>query len=173
MDNARKMVLLPAEVSANYSPPHEKRQGSFKKEKKSLDKVFKIVSIALKLAKINAFDQDGRIRNDEGEIVPNSNMAILLQHAMKNGRVLVGEEEFIKLLQEANVTSDLILNDNIRNKLNQLSMSVRVRQRREPTVYERLESPPETNTEPPKRKRKIIEEEEDLPTKIAKWDYLD
>ena len=177
MDNARKMVMMPAEAeSAIISQSVPLNPIEKEKEKKPSDKLSKVVTIALKLAKINAFDHDGRIRDRDGKLIANSDMSILLQHAMKNGKVLIGEDEFIHLLYQAQVPSELIFNNNIKSKLESLIKTQQIRREIQPVVYDRVQEPveePVREAPPPRRsvKRKAIEEP--ISSKLPRWEIPD
>lgn len=80
-------------------------------------KMMNQLKIILSLASIRGYDQSYRIRNSEGKFIKNSNIANLLEHAMKPQRRLVAENDFINLLREANIDPELILNDNIKVQL--------------------------------------------------------
>jgi hypothetical protein len=74
------------------------------------------MKIILKLAKINGYDVLGRVRNKKGEYI-DSSIISLINNAMTHGKLLLGQNEFISLLKEANVEPDLIYNENVRAKL--------------------------------------------------------
>jgi hypothetical protein len=80
------------------------------------DKFTKIMKIILKLAKIDGYDVLGRVRNKKGEFI-DSSIISLMNNAMTHGKLLLGQNEFISLLKEANVEPDLIYNENVRAKL--------------------------------------------------------
>lgn len=73
--------------------------------------------IILKLGRIKGYDENRRILGSDGEYIPGSDVTMLMNEAMNPKRVLVGIEEFVKLLDKAKVDPDSILNDNIRSKL--------------------------------------------------------
>jgi hypothetical protein len=85
------------------------------------NKLSKQLKIALALAKINAYDAEGRIRDDNNKFLKNSDLVELLSQASTPGKVLIGEKQFLNLLKEARVDPDLISNDNMRTKLINLS----------------------------------------------------
>ncbi|RWR99124.1 hypothetical protein B4U79_14112, partial [Dinothrombium tinctorium] len=74
------------------------------------------------LAKINAYDNEGRIRDSKGEFISNSSLIQLLSHAMTASRILLAEKEFIDLLYEADVDPDLIINDNVKMNKDNLDL---------------------------------------------------
>jgi len=136
-----KMVAMPAEAENNlenivseenvdesnnkdisFSESNENLNSSATKVKSQRkreninDKFKKIMKIILKLAKINGYDVLGRVRNNKGEFI-DSSIISLINNAMTHGKLLLGQNEFISLLKEANVEPDLIYNENVRAKL--------------------------------------------------------
>lgn len=83
----------------------------------SFQKVPFIIKTALKLASINGYDDQYRIRNRNGKYLANTNVHDLLNHCMSVGRKLTAENEFIELLAEAGIDPDWILNENVKAKL--------------------------------------------------------
>jgi hypothetical protein len=75
------------------------------------------MKILLKLAKIDGYDIIGRIRNKNGDFLKGSDLITLINHSMTNGKLLLGESEFIRLLHEAKVEPELIINENVKVKL--------------------------------------------------------
>lgn len=73
--------------------------------------------IILKLGRINGYDENRRIIGSDGKYIPGSDVTMLMNEAINPKRVLVGIDEFVKLLDRAKVDPDSILNDNIRSKL--------------------------------------------------------
>lgn len=143
MDNARKMVLIPAENEIISIIKDDKIQTKkVKDERKSIKKITNIVEIALKLARIKAFNEYGHILGKNGDYIRNSNIANLLEHSMKNGKLLIGENEFIELLHRAGVSEESIFNENIRYKLKNLKTSDITYT--EPTVYEKFGNVPDS-----------------------------
>ncbi|RWS27454.1 hypothetical protein B4U80_07983 [Leptotrombidium deliense] len=127
--------------------------------------MIKQLKIILKLAKINGYDENGRIRNKHGMFIENSSLIQLLSHAMAVGRVLLAEKEFIELLNEANIDSDLIVNDNVRAKLAKLKENKQIHVV-EPVISETIDSPQNQSM---KRKRDYDEEDEPPPI-LDKYD---
>gem|GEM_PF-4301381 len=104
-----------SESNKNLDSSVSKVKGQRKKENFN-DKFTKIMKIILKLAKINGYDVLGRVRNKKGEYI-DSSIISLINNAMTHGKLLLGQNEFISLLKEANVEPDLIYNENVRAKL--------------------------------------------------------
>ena len=137
---------------------------------KHVEKFNKIINICLDLARVSAYDASGRIKSRNGKFVENSNVTLLLEHAMSPGKLLIGEQEFLEMLANANVNPDLILNENVKAKLKSLRTTYKT-PNVEPEVFIRkVEHRPENFS----RKRKLEEEEveEDIPNKrLRNWIY--
>jgi hypothetical protein len=130
MQSAKKIVLIPASRHSNYQiGGGEPANSAFntlistvepKKDKiksKIYDKVHKLLKIIMKLARHVGYDDDLKIKLKNGKYLEKSNIVDLLTHAMSMGKVLYGESEFIDLLHSAGVNPDLIINENVKNKL--------------------------------------------------------
>lgn len=137
---------------------------SKKQSNKYSDRLMRQLQIILKLAKINGYDIGGRIRNQKGQYLDNSSILHLLSHSMTSSRVLVGEQEFIDLLYEANIEPDTLLNDNVRAKLFKRYNLENTNKAPEPVVTQTVE--PEVNIS---RKRPI--EEPEMPDLEGPFDY--
>lgn len=136
MQSAKKVVLIPP-IPANQigsgvghatSNQDESTTGMItlesqlesKQEKvksKIYDKIHRFVKVILKIARKFGYDADLKIKTDTGKYLEKSNIVDLLTHAMSPGKVLYGENEFIKLLYSAGVSPDLIINENVKSKL--------------------------------------------------------
>ena len=134
MSLAKKVVLVPpandnnlnfqiggGEIRENVGELRSKVLKSNKFKSKLYDKMQKFFIIILKLARKYGYDDALRIRLKNGSYLEKSNVIDLLNNAMSIGKVLYGETEFIELLQSSNINPDLIINDNVRKKLIQLS----------------------------------------------------
>lgn len=84
---------------------------------KAAEKLAKLLKIILKIASINGYDEEGRIKDDNGVTIFQSDLVSLLQKAMSYEKVLVGKNEFINLLYKANVSPELLVNDDMRARL--------------------------------------------------------
>ncbi|RWS21429.1 uncharacterized protein B4U80_03057, partial [Leptotrombidium deliense] len=139
-------------------------------EKKNIikfhEKLIRQLKIILKFAKINAYDENGRIRNQAGNFIPNSSIIQLLNHAMTVSRVLLAENEFIDLLLEADIDPDMIINDNVRSKLMKLKQQRLRYHENEPKISEVNEAPV---NQPVKRKRIYTDYDDELPD-LEKYD---
>jgi outer membrane biosynthesis protein TonB len=109
MSSFRKLVPFEQEGGA------EQEGGGNKKY--TLNRLRSLLLIILKIAQINGYDDETRIRGPDGKIVENSNVIALLNYVTSTGKPLVGEGEFLRLLKKANVDPELILNENAKLKL--------------------------------------------------------
>ena len=133
MLSARKITLVPpkdVEVKQIGSGVEGEESGSLttivekstdKIKSKIYNKIHRFIKIILKLARTIGYDEDLRIKLRSGKYLEKSNIVDLLTHAMSAGKVLYGEDEFVELLADSNVDPNLIINDNVRNKLIQFS----------------------------------------------------
>ena len=143
----------------HIKPPHEITNSKIAPKSKLL----KQIRVILGLAKIQGYDESGRIRDSKGNFIPNSDIVTLINHAMTPGRVLIGQDVFISLLKEAKITPDLIINDNVRSKLAGVTPSVSAPPVHDPQIH--IESTPVKT--PMKRK---IENDEAVPFKQQRTD---
>ena len=81
--------------------------------------------VILKLGRIKGYDEHRRILSSDGSYIQGTDVTMLLNEAMSPKRVLNGMEEFIKLLVKAKVDPDIIVNDNIKSKLEAYKKRVR------------------------------------------------
>jgi hypothetical protein len=130
MQSAKKIVLIPASRhSKNQIGGGEPTNSAFntlistvepKKDKiksKIYDKIHKLLKIILRLGRHVGYDDDLKIKLKNSKYLEKSNIVDLLTHAMSMGKVLYGESEFIDLLHSAGVNPELIINENVKNKL--------------------------------------------------------
>jgi hypothetical protein len=117
MNHSRKMVLMPAEAvdQSTQTPPNNYARPE--KGSKEMDKLHKLLNIVLKIASVNGYDQNFRIYDANGSPITNSDIVVLLNNAVTPGKILYGENDFIRLLYEAQVNPQWIVNENVRNKL--------------------------------------------------------
>lgn len=73
--------------------------------------------LILKLGRLGAYDSSRRIRGPDGEFVQNTDIAHLIEEAMRPSRVVNGADAFIELLVASKINPDTIANDTIRAKL--------------------------------------------------------
>ena len=128
--NTTKMVLVPADSQnivnekANYNqtggnelPPENLVIEKHKRIERNPEKIQKLLKIALKIALNNAYDENFNIKDSKGNPVSDSDIALLLNSAISPQRLLIGEEDFIRVLYESKVDPNWIVNENIRSKL--------------------------------------------------------
>lgn len=116
MNHSRKMVLIPAEAvsQSTQTPPYYNKD---KKSEKEMDKTHKLLNIILKIAAIQGFDSDFHIFDSMGNPIMNSDVVVLLNNALNTGKELHGENEFIRLLYDAKVDPQWIMNEHVKSKL--------------------------------------------------------
>lgn len=170
METANKYVATAADFGLDDAvKPSEK-----KTRIKQVDKLSKLLKIILSLARVGGYDVLGRVKAKNGRYVDSSSLIDLLLHAMSFGKALIGEREFVHLLYEAQVTPDLLINENVKQQLASLyqskafrkSIPTQQRYDAEPTIMQTaarnaLPSPPDHDmpfidgpyAQPMKRKR--------------------
>lgn len=134
-----------------------------KNREKIFGKIHRLLKIIMKLAKIDGYDLNGRIRLSDGSYMERSSLVDLLTHAMSAGRIIIGEDAFIDLLKRANIEPELIINENVRAKL-MAAYNNRPTREQEPRLYA---TPPASLPEPRLQKRTLEEDDDivELPTK--------
>ena len=120
-------------------PPSEKYLQKPKREPK-FDKLMKALKIILKLARVDAYDLNGQVKDDEGNVIDNSDIARLTFQALSPGRVSVGEDEYIMMLFKAGIYPEELINDHYRNRLKGLygGLQAKRRERHEKTPEPRI-----------------------------------
>ena len=121
----QKMLAMPAETKNSFqSEEMEKNEIKSTMPKKKVNsiiyKLTRIMKMFLKLANIKGYDLIGRVRDSKGNFIRDSDIIALINHSLTHGKLLLGQNEFIHLLFEANVEPDLIINENIKSKLSNL-----------------------------------------------------
>lgn len=106
----RRIMLVPADQAGGSSVRQNFKGAPFIRNTPEYD-------IILKLGRINGYDENRRVRDSNNTYVPGSDVTMLLTEAMTPKRVLVGMDEFIKMLYDTKVCPDVILNDDVRSKL--------------------------------------------------------
>lgn len=110
MKSSRGIRVVPMDQTGGAVPKKNFRGSPFIRNTPEYD-------IVLKLGRIKGYDENRRILGSDGNYIPGSDVSMLMNEAMNPKRVLLGMEEFVKLLAKAKVDPDTILNDNIRSKL--------------------------------------------------------
>lgn len=137
-----------------------------KRIERDIDKFHKLLNIVLKIAINRAYNEDYSINDEYGEKVAGSNIVSHLNNALSPGKILIGEENFIRILYESDIDPKWIVNENIREKLINFKRKSILRKNPEKKITEitvseeepSSNSQPSTN-EPNNRKRKMNEHE--------------
>lgn len=74
-------------------------------------------NLILRLGQLRAYDSSRRIRGPDGGYVQNTDIAHLIEEAMRPSRVVNGADEFIDLLVSCKIDPEIIVNDTLRSKL--------------------------------------------------------
>ena len=127
-------------TTITQSDPNNKSSDNFnidktvkqKRIERDGEKIIRLIKIALKIAKINSYDDELRIIGHNGEYVEGSNLADLLKYVLTSQKIIIGENEFIKILHDANVDPQWITNENVRARLIGLKNS-NIKRKRHPT----------------------------------------
>jgi hypothetical protein len=191
MEHTQKMVLAPygteappvlvpsTDSSVQYTSeiPTQTVTQSVKRIRshQSLDRFKNQVKILLKLGKLDPIDNYLRIKNENGVFIENSNIINLLHNATQDAKELVGQEAFIKLLYQAGVEPELILNQDIKSKLFKLyvqSKDTQTDNTTEPQIFTQT-SPEQSMIVDPvvksnKRQREVEEDDDEESDEPAK-----
>jgi len=125
MNHVRKLRLIPFE-SANekniQNTDDEKliQHGDGIKilpKEKVRPKVLNAINLIMKLAQIQGYNMDGKIRDKNGNFLEETDLALLVSNALNQQKFLFGEDAFVDLLREAKISPDMIGNENIKRKL--------------------------------------------------------
>lgn len=76
-----------------------------------------VYDLILRLGSLGAYDSSRRIKGADGQFVENTDIAHLIEEAMRPSRVVNGSNAFIDLLVASKIKPETIANDNIRAKL--------------------------------------------------------
>ena len=93
----------------------------------NITKYFTFLRIALKLALINAYNDEFQIRGRLGSYIKDTNLMNLLHYALTPGKVPLAEDDFVALLKEAKIDPVLIKQESLKKKLEKLLVSDHVR----------------------------------------------
>lgn len=129
MKHTRKMILVPVqdggsdayitdsgETASNNQPSEPRKINSIRKY--AMERQQKLLNIVLKLALKSSYDSSGRMRDRNGSYT--LEIAPLLLHALSPGRSLRGMDRFVKILFDAGVTPEEIINVNVKEMLRSL-----------------------------------------------------
>ena len=86
----------------------------------SSDLLKRAVTLTLKLCRVQAFNDKFEIKGHEGKYLENTNVVDFLLDALKISIAPQGRKEFVKLLFEANVDPNLLLNTELKQELESL-----------------------------------------------------
>lgn len=100
-------VPLNRNITTNYS-------------NKNKSKLIKQLLLVLKLATVNAYDEKGLIKDEQGISVPNSSVPNLLQLAMNRSSNVVGRNAFVYQCYRAGISPELISEFSLKNQLQNL-----------------------------------------------------
>ena len=100
MEHTTKMEVSPQDMAGVYVPLKKKAPMS------PTEKLLRIIKVVLKLATVDGYDGEGRVKNRYGEAISGSSVVVLLNHAMSYGHPPIGEDAFIAKLKEAAVDDD-------------------------------------------------------------------
>lgn len=144
---------------SNVEKVFVRRHDGFPIEYKNKDRVTdnfpNQIKIAYYLSKINAFNENGYMRNTDGSFSETS-VFPYIRYCTNHGTNLKKLDQFIKLMVEAKVPKELIKNEEIREKLAQAEQPVEISEQivAKPSVQQQ-EVVLATNI-PPKRRKKAI-----------------
>lgn len=113
MDSFNKVVVEP-------EPMEPASPGPGRPKKDPISRIHKILRLILKLAQVDAYDINFQIKSENGVPVPKSDVGRLTLQALSPGRVILGEEEFVRMLHKAGIYPDEIVNDQYKAKLSDL-----------------------------------------------------
>jgi hypothetical protein len=122
MNHSQKVVVTPYDQPPDLplATDQDTHFTSNKKQKHGhpqLERLTKQAKIILQLAKVDGYDLDLRIKNEDGSPVYNSNVLSLINDATSISKVLIGYDAFIYLLHKANVDPAWIVNENVKTRL--------------------------------------------------------
>ena len=109
-------LINTTDTEPRVEPEYDKTIKKRRVERDS-EKIVRLIKIALKIAKTNSYDEELRIIGENGNPIQNSNLPLLLKYVMTPEKVIVAENDFIRILYEAGVDPDWISNENVKYKL--------------------------------------------------------
>lgn len=112
----------------------------------ALNRQRKILTIIRKLAKIDAYNEHGQIKTKNGTFLERSDIATLVLWAVSQDKIIHGLQEFVELLKTAGVTSDEVMNENLRIRLGGVTSSIPISKPSEPIVVQENPQPVTTET---------------------------
>ena len=126
MEGVKKMTLVPfqrqqKEITDNQ-PTNVKITDKSNKLSQTQVLLF-AAKIFASLALIQAYDSLGRVKNDDGSFLDDSDIVNLIIYALTPGKPRKGETQFIHRLAEAKIPLEWIVNDDIKFKLQSIYSS--------------------------------------------------
>jgi hypothetical protein len=116
----QKFVLVPSESVSDPSDPNtntEPNPPEKKRIERDAKKLRKLLNIILKIGLNNSYTEDFEIKDKFGKPIRDSDISALLNHAIIPQKILVGENDFIRILYDSKVDPNWIVNENLRLKL--------------------------------------------------------
>lgn len=107
----------------------------------ALNRQRKLLSIILKIAKVEGYNDNLQIKGPNGQFMEKSDIVRLLLWAVSQDKVMFGLNEFVDLLKKAGVTADDVLNENLKVRLSGGSRSIPIRDTQPTVVYGTNETP--------------------------------
>ena len=129
--------LLPVDSSPN-KPIKQKRI------ERDGEKIIRLIKIALKIARTDSYDEQLRIKDRNGKHIEGSNLPELLKYVLSSQKIIIGENEFIHILNDAGIDPDWITNENVRARLLSLKNNKRKREPTPPPVERIIKVPQRT-----------------------------
>ena len=121
MSEVKPLVILPFDMSNDQTGEGLGEENiRISSSVRPIDKITRIIKIALKLAKNDAFDDDLHIKNESGDYNRNSNVAQLLNITQTRIRNIAGMSELIRHMHLAKIDPSYIINEFVRSRLEQL-----------------------------------------------------
>lgn len=114
-------VVFPKQEGGNFSMVPEQHVAADVPKNKikryAMERQRKLLKIILRLATVNGYDNQERIKLKNGSYLEQSDVVSLLLYTLSPGKKVVGLEDFVDLLREAGVTSDMVINENVKAML--------------------------------------------------------
>lgn len=81
------------------------------------EKIIRLIKIALKIAKKDAYDDQMRILDIMGRPIDGTYLPTLLKYIVTPQKIIIGEDDFIRILHDADIDPEWITNENVRARL--------------------------------------------------------
>ncbi|KAI1308225.1 hypothetical protein HDE_00463 [Halotydeus destructor] len=124
MSSFKKVTFQPYEEEDEpprmvETEPAPKKKGNFIMNR-AIDRQRKLLRLILKLANVQGYNDLDHIRMENGSYMQGSDIVPLIMHALSPGKLITGLKEFVDLLHFAQVTPDMVINENVRAMLQKL-----------------------------------------------------